>query len=266
MKINKPEFIFYTSATLLFITLISAAFHYSSIQQDDAVRINLAGRQRMLSQKIVKELLLYSSNEVSRDRVIQSVNIFSQTQNALINGGPAPMSAGSEKMRTLSQIQEIETLNKLLEVEEMWESVQGEIFNFISKKNRNSLKYVISRNEIFLDKIEESVYALQKKSENNSLILQIIIILLVLIILSLFIIIIYRKVKEVREADKRIKELETLLPICSSCKKIRTNNDEPKEIKSWTSIEEYLRKNNEMIFTHTICPDCKKKLYPDLKE
>ena len=266
MKINKPGFIFYTSAALLFITLISAALHYSSIQQDDAVRINLAGRQRMLSQKILKELLLYSSNEVSPDTVIQSVNIFSQTQKALINGGPAPMSVGSEKMRTLSQIKEMETLNKLLEVEEMWKSVEGEIINFISRKNNKSLKYVISINEIFLEKIEESVYALQKKSEKNSLVLQIIIILLVMIILSLFIIIIYRKVKEVREADKRIKELETLLPICSSCKKIRTNNNKPKEIRSWTSIEEYLGKNNEMIFTHTICPQCIKKLYPDLKE
>ena len=266
MKINRPGLLLYISITAILVTLISAAFYYSSIQQDDAVRINLAGRQRMLSQKILKELLLYSKGEVSRDTVIQSVNIFSQTQKALINGGPAPMTLDLSYTRILPELQDGEALKQLLEISQIWEPIERQITRYLADKNPESLKYIISKNDLFLQMTNDSAYALQIKSEKNSSIIQAIITSLIMIILTFFFLYTYIKIKQLREADRRIKELETLLPICSSCKKIRTNNDEPKEIKSWTSIEEYLRKNNEMIFTHTVCPECMKKLYPDLKE
>ena len=52
----------------------------------------------------------------------------------------------------------------------------------------------------------------------------------------------------------RIKLLEGLLPICSSCKKIRVNS-------RWITIEEYLYKNSDLQLTHSICPECAEKLY-----
>ncbi len=168
--------------------------------------------------------------------------------------------------RILPELQDGEALNQLLEISQIWEPIESQITRYLADKNPESLKYIISKNDLFLQMTNDSAYTLQKKSEKNSSILLAIITSLIMIILTFFFLYTYRKIKQLREADRRIKELETLLPICSSCKKIRTNNDEPEEIKSWTSIEEYLRKNNEMIFTHTICPECTKKLYPDLKE
>lgn len=265
MKINKPGLILYISIAAILVILISAALYYSSIQQDDAVRINLAGRQRMLSQKILKELLLYGSNEVSQGTVIQSVNIFSQTQKALIHGGPAPITLDFSHTRILPELQDGEALKQLHDIAQIWEPIENQINRYLADKNPESLKYIISKNDLFLQMTNDSAYALQKKSEKNSSIIQVIITTFIMIILTFFFLYTYRKVRQLREADKRIKELETLLPICSSCKKIRTNNDEPEEIKSWTSIEEYLRKNNEMIFTHTVCPECMKKLYPEIK-
>ncbi len=55
-----------------------------------------------------------------------------------------------------------------------------------------------------------------------------------------------------------VKKLSGLLPICSSCKKIR--NDEG----YWQQIEEYIRDHSEADFTHGICIDCVKELYPEL--
>ncbi len=55
-----------------------------------------------------------------------------------------------------------------------------------------------------------------------------------------------------------IKVLKGLLPICSSCGKIR--NDEG----YWEKIEGYITKHTEADFTHTICKDCAYKLYPDI--
>lgn len=63
-------------------------------------------------------------------------------------------------------------------------------------------------------------------------------------------------IAELREALAKVKILSGLLPICSSCKKIR--NDEG----YWEQIESYIRNRSEADFTHGICPECRKRLYP----
>jgi hypothetical protein len=56
---------------------------------------------------------------------------------------------------------------------------------------------------------------------------------------------------------RRIKILEGFLPICASCKKIR-NQDQ------WEQIENYITKNSLAQFSHSLCPECQQKLYPEL--
>ena len=53
-----------------------------------------------------------------------------------------------------------------------------------------------------------------------------------------------------------IRHLEGLLPICASCKKIRDSHG------NWFPIEGYIRDHSDAEFSHGICPDCAKKLYP----
>jgi hypothetical protein len=72
-----------------------------------------------------------------------------------------------------------------------------------------------------------------------------------------------RRDEAVREREIAMEDLKILrgfLPICASCKKIR--NDEG----YWTQIEAYIRDHSEADFTHGICPDCAKKLYPEILE
>lgn len=57
-------------------------------------------------------------------------------------------------------------------------------------------------------------------------------------------------------ADVRI--LRGLLPICASCKMIRDDKG------YWTQIERYISVHSEADFSHGICPDCARKLYPEL--
>jgi hypothetical protein len=64
---------------------------------------------------------------------------------------------------------------------------------------------------------------------------------------------------QLRDAMENIKILSGLLPICASCKKIRDDKG------YWNQIEAYIRDHSEAEFTHSICPDCVKVLYPDLK-
>lgn len=63
---------------------------------------------------------------------------------------------------------------------------------------------------------------------------------------------------ELEKSIKEIRVLEGLFPICSSCKQIR--DDEGK----WNQIESYIAKKSNATFSHSICPDCFTKLYPDL--
>jgi PAS domain-containing protein len=56
-----------------------------------------------------------------------------------------------------------------------------------------------------------------------------------------------------------ISQLRNLLPICANCKKIR--NDE----QYWETVEGYFYSHHDLHFTHGMCPDCAKKLYPEIK-
>jgi hypothetical protein len=66
-----------------------------------------------------------------------------------------------------------------------------------------------------------------------------------------------RKNKELEDAKKKIKVLSGLLPVCSYCKKIRN------EDQSWTQLESYIDKHSEAEFSHTICPVCMDKYFPE---
>jgi hypothetical protein len=63
---------------------------------------------------------------------------------------------------------------------------------------------------------------------------------------------------QLQEALSEVKQLSGLLPICASCKNIRDDKG------YWNQIESYIRDHSEAEFSHSICPDCAKKLYPDL--
>ena len=60
-----------------------------------------------------------------------------------------------------------------------------------------------------------------------------------------------------RNLYKRIRILEGLLPICASCKKVRHE-------QQWEQVEEYIAKHSLAKFSHSLCPDCARKLYPDM--
>lgn len=60
-----------------------------------------------------------------------------------------------------------------------------------------------------------------------------------------------------QKALAEVKTLSGLLPICSSCKKIRDDEG------YWQQIEKYIRDHSEADFTHGICNECAKELYPE---
>lgn len=62
---------------------------------------------------------------------------------------------------------------------------------------------------------------------------------------------------ELKDALAKVQTLSGLLPICASCKKIRDDQG------YWNQIESYIGSHSNAEFSHSICPDCLKKLYPN---
>lgn len=67
-----------------------------------------------------------------------------------------------------------------------------------------------------------------------------------------------RLIAELRGALSHAKQLSGLLPICSSCKKIRDDRGE------WNPMEVYIQQRSDASFTHSFCPECVRRLYPEI--
>jgi hypothetical protein len=66
--------------------------------------------------------------------------------------------------------------------------------------------------------------------------------------------------RRVDEAVAQVKVLHGLLPICMGCKKIRDDKG------YWNKIENYIARHADIQFSHSLCPDCLKEIYPDVAD
>jgi len=66
-------------------------------------------------------------------------------------------------------------------------------------------------------------------------------------------------VRRIRALEKSmLHTLGALLPICASCKKIRESDGQ------WTAVDAYIADHSDSDFSHGICPECARALYPDI--
>jgi len=63
---------------------------------------------------------------------------------------------------------------------------------------------------------------------------------------------------ELQEALDKVKTLSGLIPICANCKKIRDDDG------FWHQLEAYIHEHSDADFTHGICPECARALYPEI--
>ena len=65
-------------------------------------------------------------------------------------------------------------------------------------------------------------------------------------------------IEQLQKALTEVKTLSGFIPICASCKKVRNDDG------YWDQIEQYIRDRSDAQFSHSICPECREKLYPEL--
>lgn len=71
-------------------------------------------------------------------------------------------------------------------------------------------------------------------------------------------VLVQERTAELQDALSKVKTLSGFLPICASCKNVRDDKG------YWQQIEAYIKDHSDAVFSHSICPSCAAKLYPDI--
>jgi hypothetical protein len=67
-------------------------------------------------------------------------------------------------------------------------------------------------------------------------------------------------IAKLEKALAQVRTLSGLLPICASCKRIRDDKG------AWNPVETYIRERTDTEFSHGLCPECVKRLYPEFAD
>lgn len=65
-------------------------------------------------------------------------------------------------------------------------------------------------------------------------------------------------IHDLQQALEHIDTIKDFLPICASCKRIRDDDD------CWLEVEDYFKHRDHLEFSHTICPECMQRMYPEV--
>jgi len=147
-------------------------------QADDALVVNLAGRQRMLTQKMTKEgaQLLNAAHEGSdsalsadRDQLQNTMRVFETTLIALKDGGPAPLNLEMTRMRQLPPASTPEIAKQLDTVTASWEPFKKNMNEVIQSNGKDAAagRSIMSSNLTLMDQMNTAVTMMQSDSEQK---------------------------------------------------------------------------------------------------
>ena len=148
----------------------------SGLQKNDGLVINLAGRQRMLSQKLTKEIVFYNSllkkktpSDLSslKAQIRTTMKVFDITLSALKDSGNAPISLdlSTTSYRYCPRSKE-PAYAQLQKVEHVWKRFMKHVETNLSSHNVN-LDWIMNNNMILLKEMNKAVGMMQKQSESK---------------------------------------------------------------------------------------------------
>ena len=198
---------------LVILTVSFFAFDTLKVQKYDSVRINLSGRQRMLSQKMTKEILLYDFGGVNKDAVLSTVKVFDTTLIALKDGGDAPLDLSMTEFEAIPAIENKETKAQLEKVMSSWNTFKQKIESVLENNDASSMNYIIDNNTKLLDEMDAAVVMMQHDAEGKITRLYWIIGLGILVSVLIFIVAITKDITERKqmqqELEQKVAELQS---------------------------------------------------------
>lgn len=170
--------IIFMGFTLLLVGVVAATRAVLAQQADDGVLVNLAGRERMLAQKMAKEsLLLASALEEGRtanlteyrDGLRATLQIFETTLLSLKDGGPAPINLEMTRMRTLPPAANDAIRGQLDDASKKWAGMKSSLQSLISADmvNHAAVDNIILSTGPLVASLNAAVELLQSDSERK---------------------------------------------------------------------------------------------------
>ncbi|MCB0283017.1 MAG: type IV pili methyl-accepting chemotaxis transducer N-terminal domain-containing protein [Calditrichae bacterium] len=168
-----------SALSLALIILLMFVFNWSvtSSQKNDALVINLAGRQRMLSQKLSKELLAYieyyEQKGMVNNQVAQSIklthDVFEKTLNGLMSGGSVPLTLDPAGEQADLSKSEGAIYNQLQNVNQLWSEFSDHTKTILNTKNFEAeINWILDNNIKLLQEMNKAVTMFQVASEEKT--------------------------------------------------------------------------------------------------
>ncbi|MCG8616063.1 MAG: methyl-accepting chemotaxis protein [Desulfobacterales bacterium] len=156
----------------IIIAMFMVTWYTTSAQKADGLVINLAGRQRMLSQKMSKELFLYMGTTAAKERqtlaaaVQNTATIFDMTLTALKDSGEAPLSLDPQGPAAKCPKALEPAYSQLKKVETLWQDFSAHVDKALAD-SPESLDYIKANNLTLLSEMNKAVGMMQKQSEKK---------------------------------------------------------------------------------------------------
>ena len=193
MKVSTKLYLGAVLQFLVAISLVAVFFHMQEKQDHDSIVINLAGRQRMLSQKMTKEILLFSQGAFTAEQVFNTIEVFHRTLKALIYGGKAPLNLVQTQFTTLPEPDTGAVVSQLRTVESIWNSFSEAARGYLYDRNAATLAYLMENNVVLLQEMNRAVFLMDADAAGKVAALQKVLVwgsavLCLLFVLTLFIV------------------------------------------------------------------------------
>jgi len=176
MKVRTKISLITGGLALIIVMMFLATWWVTNSQKDDGAGINMAGRQRMLSQKMTKEILAGISTTESKVRqdsfkaAKNSMRIFDTTLNSLISGGKIPLSlSATDSTFFISPAAEGNAGQLLQDVKSLWTNFQKKMNNVISgaPSVKEDLAWIRDNNTKLLTTMNKAVVQMQQDAESS---------------------------------------------------------------------------------------------------
>lgn len=164
---------------LILAGVFATTLYLTNQQADDSLVVNLSGRQRMLSQKMSKETLIYSRLQArgaesdlnaARQQVLSTMKVFEVTLFALKDGGAAPLDLNMLKFRDVPPAANDVIMKQLEKVVGLWTGIKENIEAVVkveSGEAGEAMDYVIGNNVELLQEMNAVVFLMQEDAERK---------------------------------------------------------------------------------------------------
>ncbi|GAB6886958.1 hypothetical protein JCM13304A_04560 [Desulfothermus okinawensis JCM 13304] len=166
----------------ILVVLVATTLFVVHKQKSDGLVINLAGRQRMLTQKMSKEVLhlFYlrttgGSGEKEVEKALENTkNIFDVTLNALISSGYAPLTLKLDGPKKMLPPASGAALLQLKKVKAIWIPFKTQVEKILHDGDRTAFEHVLAKNISLLKEMNKAVFLLQKSADQKVSLLKVI--------------------------------------------------------------------------------------------